>query len=227
MAILLIGKQGDAYCDKAQAYLRSSAGSSHSGPSGFGEVTVVTGKRGDALPAEALAWTGDWLISYLSPWIIPESLYARASQGALNFHPGSPDYPGIGCTNFAIYNGEKEFGITCHHLAAKVDTGPVVAVRRFPLLESDSVWTLTQRCYEEIFALFTQVMDGIRAGQPLPRSPEHWTRKPYTRKELNDLCALKLEMGEAEILRRVRALTFPGMPGAYLLVDGKKIELRL
>lgn len=84
------------------------------------------------------------MISYLCPWILPEHLLERAKVASVNFHPGPPEYPGIGCTNFAIYNQEVIFGMTCHHMATRVDTGKIVAVRRFPLFPTDTVLSLTE-----------------------------------------------------------------------------------
>ena len=44
-----------------------------------------------------------------------------------------------------------------------------------------------------------------------------WERKPYTRKELNDLCKLSKKMSDEEITKRVKATTFPGKPGPHFI----------
>lgn len=201
--LLFLGKKDDDFCRRAVEFIELN----------FENPAIVIGKRGDPAPVEFQNWSGDYIVSYLSPWIVPADALGRARKASLNFHPGPPQYPGIGCTNFAIYNGEKEFGITCHHMNPRVDTGDVVAVARFPLLATDTVHSLTQRCYAYILSTFFQVMTGIVEGKPLPSSAERWTRKPYTRKELNDLCRVNDKMPQQEIDRRRRAVTFPGMPG--------------
>ncbi|MFW8746219.1 formyltransferase family protein, partial [Mesorhizobium japonicum] len=81
-------------------------------------------------------------------WIYPAQLLSNASFAAINFHPGSPDYPGTGCTNFAVYEGAKEYGITCHHMKAGVDSGDIIAVKRFSINEDDTVYGITQHCYK-------------------------------------------------------------------------------
>lgn len=210
--VLLLGKQGDPYFAKAKAFALQH----------FAQVTVVQGNRHQPLPDEVRHWEGDYLVSYLSPWIIPGSVLSRARRAAINFHPGPPEYPGIGCTNFALYHQARDFGITCHHMEPTVDTGQMIAVRRFPVLPSETVYSLTQRCYAEILTLFCEVMTGIVRGEPLPTSPEHWTRRPYKRVELNALCRLTPEMDAEEVRRRVHALRFPGMPGAYLMVGDQR-----
>jgi methionyl-tRNA formyltransferase len=213
-SILFLGKAGDAYSEKARQIVSAR----------FPQSLTFSGKRGDVFPKAAQEWRGDYLISYLSPWVVPESLLKQASKAAINFHPGPPEYPGIGCTNFAIFNNEQEFGVTCHHMVPAVDSGAIIAVRRFPLKSSDSVFSLTQRCYEEIWALFNELLPVMEKHQSLPSSQETWTRRAYTRKELNDLCRLDLRMSPEEIQRRVRATTFPGYPGAYFEVDGLRFE---
>ena len=87
-----------------------------------------------------------------------------------NFHPGPPEYPGIGCTNFAIYDAASTFGVTCHHMNPKVDTGNMVSVKRFPLYDNDTVFSLTQRCYGYIFQQFYEIAPLILAGDELPQS---------------------------------------------------------
>jgi methionyl-tRNA formyltransferase len=69
----------------------------------------------------------------------------RAKHAAFNFHPGSPDYPGIGCLNFELYEEAREYGVTCHHMVPKVDTGGIIAVKHFAIFDSDCVASLLAR----------------------------------------------------------------------------------
>ena len=90
-SLLFIGKRDDTHCAKAVQRARAI----------FGETEVRLGRRGDGWPRDVDTWTGDFIISYLSPFILPKALLERAGRAAINFHPGPPEYPGIGCTNFA------------------------------------------------------------------------------------------------------------------------------
>lgn len=51
--------------------------------------------------------------------------------------------------------------------------------------------------------------------EPLPVTDEHWTRKPFTRKQLNELCHIRPEMSEEEIERRIKATTYKTHWGLY------------
>jgi len=215
LKILFIGKENDTYCREAADFV-----SLH-----FENTTIVTGKRGDDFPEEAKKWKGDIIISYLSQWIIPRAVLENAGMAALNFHPGPPEYPGIGCTNFAIYNREKIFGVTCHHMAAQVDTGKIVAVKRFPLFEDDTVYSITWRCYAIILALFYEIFYTIIQVEPLPESIEHWNRKPFLRKELDDLCRLTPDMNSEETERRIKATHYILSIGHFFEIGDKMNKL--
>jgi len=198
MKVLFIGKEGDSYSKTAADFVQLH----------FKEAVIVFSKRTEPVPEYLHEWEGDILISYLSQWIIPGSVLQKARKAAINLHPGPPEYPGIGCTNFAVYNKEKEFGITCHHMLDKVDSGSIIAVRRFPIFENDTVYSITQRCYTEILHLFYELASNLLTDQPFPESPELWKRKPYTRKQLNELCELKPDMDNEEIALRIKATTY-------------------
>lgn len=201
--VLFLGKQNDPLCHHAADYLTLHLPGSR----------IHFGTRNDPLPPfpeEPVSL----LISYLSPWIIPASWLERVQGPCLNFHPGSPDYPGIGCTNFALYEGATWYGATCHQMEPRVDTGAIVRQTRFLVHEGETVLSLTRRSYLALAGLFYQMMDDVLCGRPLPQSGTKWSRRPFTRADLQRLCQLTPEMDQAEVQRRIRATTYPGTPCA-------------
>lgn len=205
LKVLFIGKADNYYTSAAAEFIKKH----------FENATIVFSERSQPFPQKLKEWKGDLLISYLAQWIIPEEVILNASLAAVNLHPGPPEYPGIGCTNFAMYNDEKVFGVTMHHMLARVDSGPIISVKRFPVLSTDDVYSLTQRCYVEILHLFVEQMTDLLKGKPFPASQEIWKRKPYKRKELDELCQLTEEMTEEEKQKRIRATTFGEKVWAY------------
>jgi methionyl-tRNA formyltransferase len=197
-SVLFLGKKSDEHVDKALQLCRMT----------FTDVTACVGNWGDPLPEDIEGWKGDYIISYLSRWLLPEYLLERARIGAINFHPASPDYPGIGCINFALYEEANEYGVTCHHMASQVDTGAIIAVERFPVFATDDVSTLLSRTHDSQLILFYKIVGMILTGEELPACEERWTRKPFTRKELNELGKIKLDMSAEEIAKRVRATNY-------------------
>lgn len=215
LSVLFLSKKDNEYAQRAAEFI-----SQH-----FSHPLIFAGDRREPLPPEVLAWKGDLMISFISSWVFPQTLLNNAGYAAINFHPGSPEYPGTGCTNFAIYNGEKEYGVTCHHMKATVDSGDIVAVKRFPISKEDSVYGVTQQCYRLIEETFYEVMNCILQGDPLPLSPEKWKRKPYTRKELNELCEIRPDMSLEEIEKRIKATTYK-TPWAYTRIGNRVFKLQ-
>lgn len=196
--VLFLGKKNDELCEQALAHIQKY----------FGEVEHHLGEWGDPLPETAKVWQGDLIISYLSRWVVPEYLLRRANFASINFHPASPEYPGIGCVNFALYDGVSEYGVTCHHMEKVVDTGDIIRVKRFPVEDVDSVETLLQKSYEHQIELFYEIIDEMMKHGTLPTSQDAWSRLPYTRKEFHDLFIIEPNMTPLEIERRIRAVSY-------------------
>jgi methionyl-tRNA formyltransferase len=214
-SLLFLGKADDLDCARALEFCQRS----------FSPVTYCLGKWGDPLPEDIRRWEGDNIVSYLSRWVVPDTLLNRARKAAINFHPASPEYPGIGCNNFALYENAKEYGVTCHHMAPKVDTGRIIAVRRFPIYPEDDVAALLKRTYENQIALFFEIAQIMAEGKDLPISQETWTRPPFTRRQFNELFCITPDMPRDEIARRVRAISYgPWQP--YVEIEGYRFEYK-
>lgn len=214
LKILFIGKADDFFSRQAADFILVH----------YPSAKIIYSARQQPFPQELLNWNGDLIISYLSQWIIPKMLLQNAAVAALNFHPGPPEYPGIGCTNFAVYNQVDEFGVTCHHMVSKVDTGEIVAVKRFPVYETDTVYSITQRCYSHILNMFYDIFSLLMNGKNIPASNEVWKRKPYLRKELDELCRLTPDMNIKEIERRIKATNYL-QPWAFMQLGDEVIKL--
>lgn len=217
MKILLLTKENN-WCTEAQNWLKKS----------FGEDNVLvfsSNERYKKIPSDIFNVSGDLLISFLPPWIVPKEILNRFSQ-AINFHPGPPEYPGAGCYNFALYEEAKEYGVTCHHITPEIDAGPIIKVTKFPIYKFDTVESLRNRTLSYLLVLFYKIMDIILSNKELPLSEENWTRKALTRKDIEKLCEITPDIPPNEIKKRIRAVTYPGMPGAYIFLDGYKFTYK-
>lgn len=213
--VLFLRKKENDYAQRAEDFILNH----------FPNALIFSGSRKDKLPDEVVNWRGDLIISFISSWIYPQKLLSSASFAAINFHPGSPEYPGTGCTNFAVYENAKEYGITCHLMNATVDSGSIIQVKRFPIGDKDSVYTITQNCYRLIEECFYEIMNKILSGEPLPASSDKWKRKPFTRKQLDDLCYIRPEMSEEEIKKRIKATTYK-TPWAFTKIGNHIFKLQ-
>ena len=131
-------------------------------------LLVCYGEIKDELPQEVKKRKYDIIISYISPWIVPKKVLRETKKWNINFHPGPPEFPGIGCFNFAIYESVKKFGATAHIMNAKVDTGKIIGVKSFIMDERETVESLSNKTYKCMFELYKTTIKYIIENKSLP-----------------------------------------------------------
>ncbi|MGH9627091.1 MAG: phosphoribosylglycinamide formyltransferase [Bryobacteraceae bacterium] len=78
----------------------------------------------------------------------------------LNIHPSLlPAFPGLDAQAQALAHGVKIAGCTVHYVDESLDAGPIVLQAAVPVLDDDSVETLSQRILKEEHRIYTE---GIR-----------------------------------------------------------------
>src|SRR6185436_13895644 len=93
----------------------------------------------------------------LSPWFI------EAFQGRiLNIHPSLlPSFPGLDAQRQALEHGAKVSGCTVHFVDETLDGGPIIAQREVPVLEGDTVETLSARILEQEHKLYPEAVASV------------------------------------------------------------------
>jgi methionyl-tRNA formyltransferase len=165
----------------------------------------------------------DVVISFLYWRLIREPLISLGRLGCLNFHPAPlPDFRGVGGYNVAILEGLAEWGVSCHFVDERFDTGDVVAVRRFPIdPEGETAYSLDVRSQERLLALFQEVMAITLGGGKLPRTPQGEGRY-VTREEFEGL--RRIRPGD-DVERKVRAFWYPPHPGATVELGAQELTV--
>jgi methionyl-tRNA formyltransferase len=121
---------------------------------------------------------GGWLINANSTLIIPPHVLDVFQGRSLNFHPGLlPEYAGLHTHQWAIRNGEQEFGVTIHRIERRVDTGAIVGQVRFPIGPEDTGLLLFGRCLAAGAELFGRVVAQIIGGEALNDLPQDLSRR--------------------------------------------------
>ena len=151
----------------------------------FRYTETIFWNKGDKKPDQLNQWRGDWIISFKADLILKPKHLSNASRGAINFHPAPPHYRGIGGYTYALYNKEREFGVTCHHMIEEIDAGKIIYVKRFPILHFEKASSLRERTAIYSLSLFYEIIQKIITDQPLPKSTEQWGSKLYLSDELN------------------------------------------
>ena len=165
----------------------------------------------------------DVVISFLFWKLIREPLVSLGRIGCLNFHPAPlPDLRGLGGYNVAILEGMEEWGVSCHFVDERFDTGDLVEVERFPIdRERETAFSLDLVSQERLLGLFQRVLTSALAGEELPREPQGEGRY-VTREELEEL--RRVRPGD-DLERKLRAFWYPPHPGAVIELDGRVLTL--
>ena len=77
----------------------------------------------------------------------------------LNIHPSLlPSFPGLDAQQQALAHGVKWTGCTVHFVDDTLDGGPIIAQRIVPVLDQDSVETLSARILEQEHQLYSEAV---------------------------------------------------------------------
>jgi methionyl-tRNA formyltransferase len=165
----------------------------------------------------------DLVLSFLFWKRIREPLITLGRIGCLNFHPAPlPDFRGLGGINVAILEGCEEWGVSCHFVDERFDSGDLVEVERFPIDgRAETAFSLDLKSQERLLGLFERVMGRAMSGRELPRVPQGEGRY-VTREEFEALRAVR--PGD-DLERKVRAFWYPPYPGAELELEGRRLTL--
>jgi len=167
------------------------------------DCTIFKGDWGDPFPDDiymACQYNNvdkvDWVFSWLSPWKLPNWVLKYAKKGAINFHPGPPKYPGIGCYNYAIWNEDKEYGVTAHLMDEKLDHGKIIHCYRFPMYGNETIETLKNRAIVALKNLFYDLMELILDPEEVIIVDAHEEWGEYkSKKDFEACCRVEIQSG--------------------------------
>jgi phosphoribosylglycinamide formyltransferase-1 len=84
----------------------------------------------------------------------------------LNVHPSLlPAFPGIDAQRQALEHGVKVSGATVHLVTPELDAGPVILQAPVPVLDDDSVETLSARILAEEHRIYPEAIAIVLGGQ--------------------------------------------------------------
>jgi len=183
-----------------------------------GGLPVFTDERLDTPEwlARLRGWRADFLFSFYYRRLLPPAVLEVATRGALNLH-GSllPRYRGRAPTNWALIYGERETGVTLHHMVERADAGDIVAQRRVPIADDDTALTLYRKQTAAAAALLREVYPSLCDGSA-PRRPMRLAAGFYCGRRTAADGRLDWRRGARTLYDLVRAVTHP-YPGAFAL----------
>src|SRR5438045_327005 len=89
--------------------------------------------------------------------------FVEAFKGRiLNIHPSLlPAFPGLDAQRQALDHGAKVSGCTVHFVDESLDGGPIIAQRAVPVVEGDTVETLSARILEQEHKLYAEAVSLV------------------------------------------------------------------
>ena len=156
--------------------------------------------------------------------IIPRWFLDAPSVGAVNVHPSLlPRYRGPAPMQWAIWNGEKETGITFITMSERMDAGNIIYQERVAVEPHEDAHGLSERLSLRVAELLPNTVKqielrGLEEGRV--QKEEEATYTPMITKEMGKI---DWESGAAEIDRQVKALV--EWPTAYTTLDGKLLKI--
>ena len=136
----------------------------------------------------------DLIVSVAASQIFHDSLLAVPRLGCVNIHSALlPQYRGMLPSFWTLLNGETEGGVTVHYMSAGIDDGPIIAQRRFPIEDNDTVDSVIRRSKAVGAELLADVLGKLKQGKirTSPNNPEEGTYYSFpTRQDVRRLNAL-------------------------------------
>ncbi len=204
-------------------------------PSGFAALAIDAASLGLAvveLPAhrrvDCAAGLGrlgaDVLISAGFRAPLSGATLAVPRLGAFNLHPSLlPRYRGRSPVNWAVLSGERETGLTLHHMVEEVDAGDIVSQRRAPIGPDDTALEVIRRLESRIPELLDETLPLIASGRA-PRRPQDSRQASVFGGRTAEDGRIDWRWPARRVHDLVRAITRP-FPGAFAVRDGKRVFL--
>ena len=109
------------------------------------------------------AWKVDLIV--LAGWmrIISPKLINAFPNKIINVHPSLlPKYKGLHAVEQAMESGDKVTGCTVHYVTEELDSGTIIIQGEVPILEDDTVETLTKRIQRKEYALLPVAIQQMK-----------------------------------------------------------------
>ena len=93
--------------------------------------------------------------------------FVEAFRGRIvNIHPSLlPSFPGLDAQRQALDHGVKVSGCTVHFVDESLDGGPIIAQRAVPVIDGDTVESLSARILEQEHQLYVEAVARVLAKE--------------------------------------------------------------
>jgi methionyl-tRNA formyltransferase len=171
------------------------------------------------------AFEPDLMVVVAYGLILPGAVLTIPALGCVNLHASLlPRWRGAAPIQRAIEAGDTETGVCLMQMGAGLDTGPVLASIRCPIMATDTGGTLHDRLSMLAATLLADNLDALADGQ-LIASVQDDSLATYAGKLDKREAVIDWQQPAVCIARRIRA--FNPWPVAQTLFDGQQLRIWL
>ena len=191
------------------------------------ELDVLLPARRSSIAPLLASVEPDLVVCMGFPWKIPPDALSVPRLGWLNGHPSLlPRHRGPLPVAWAIREGDEEIGITFHRMDADLDTGPILAQRRYPLGELQPPDTFYPQLGQVVGEALAEALERLAAGDEGAPQEEGGSYESFFAEED---AWLDLSRPAAEVHRLawawLYAMSAGGTRGALLELDGQPVRV--
>jgi methionyl-tRNA formyltransferase len=167
------------------------------------------GKNHKQLKKKISLCNWDYIICFRSSYLFNKTEVNKC-KNIINFHPGPPEYRGIGCVNFAVFNEAKKYGSTVHIIdSKKIDNGKILHVIRWNINKKITVDKILEDTYRYQLSQLKIIIKFIKKNKLKILFNKFknykWSKKLYTRKGLDQLYRINPKINVTNFYRVLRA----------------------
>ncbi len=163
----------------------------------------------------------DFIFSFYYRKMVQSEILAIPKSGCLNLH-GSllPGYRGRCPVNWVLIHGERETGVTLHHMTDRADAGDIVGQRKIAISDDDTARSLHEKLTHATAELLDDVLPHLKNGTAPRRTQDHSKATYFGGRRAED-GEIDWRETPTEVRNLVRAVTHP-YPGAFSCAGERK-----
>lgn len=173
---------------------------------------------------DAITFGADLLLSVHYRTVVPQAVLESTRVGGMNMHPSLlPRHRGTFAAPWAIIDGDSHTGVTFHHMTDRLDEGDVVMQRRVRIAPDETAIELFHRLVQLGLGDLGEALRRFLSGdRELSQQRQGGT---YHRRIVPFGGMIDPAWDRARADRFIRALTFPPLPYARMIVRGEVVDI--
>lgn len=163
--------------------------------------------RDEAVLAELRALEPDVIVVAAYGKLLPQALLNIPRVAIINVHSSIlPQYRGAAPINWAVLNGDRETGVTIQYMAAELDAGDILLVKRTEIGPEEDAGQLYDRLAELGGEAASEALRQLKEGTA-PRTPQvYGPQYQYASMLSREMSAMNWTRPATDLVNQVRGL---------------------